>query len=90
MDLNHLHPRQLRANYGWKPTPARRLHEPVAVMPRGMSKARRWFTYQGAADRLLRGQPFALKLKADRLELGLSRREYDRYRDQKRKANTHG
>ena len=86
MDLNHLHPRHLRARNGWKPTPPRPLHKPLLGMSPGTSKKRRWFTYKGAADRLLRGQSFALKLKAARLELGLSRREYDRYRDQKWKA----
>jgi hypothetical protein len=79
-NVNHLHPRHLRAYVaGWTPRPWKPLHPPLRPVPAGTSEARRGFTYAPARARLDRGERPCEQLKRQRLAWGMTRRELDAY-----------
>lgn len=81
MIVDHIHPRHWRRRHPeYKPAPYEALHRPLVPVPAGASAARRWFSYKGARARLDDGVRPAQRLKRERLELGITRREYDRRR----------
>jgi hypothetical protein len=77
VDPKHIHPRSKRL---FPPSPPRPLHEPLKAVPAGTSKARPAWNYRGARRNLARYPSRAMQLKRERLAIGFTRREYDKWR----------